>query len=238
MFEFCEYCLDSRSLEEPRRLTVALPRNPRVNPPIPLIFCADGQAVAFLSVAVGAAIDAQQIPPVGLIGVHQSSIYRAEEYLYGIDEQRFCSHERFFTEEVIAWTKSQFGVGADRDLRGVFGFSNGGAFAIHMALHHGDKFAVAIAFSVPRSPKRATIADFKQSEIGSCYLAAGKRERGFKRETRAIANALQRSGKKCVYHERDAGHEARFWAAELSMAIAWSFPEMVRHHIPLPNECE
>ena len=214
--------LQSDHLRETRGLTIFLPKY-RPGMVTTLVFCADGQAVGAMSATVASAIEEGFIPPIVLIGVHSSPSDRAQEYVCGVDQNRFEAHERFFTEEVPQWLEAEFGLSAERQACGIFGFSNGGTFAISMGLRHCDTFGVVIAFSVAPGPD--TIAESKSaaSPIPRFYLAASKKEGGFRKTTRAVARTLEKHGVEHVYREREAGHDFSFWCAEFPQALRWAF---------------
>jgi enterochelin esterase-like enzyme len=190
---------------------------------MPVVFCADGQAVGGLSANVAAEIEAGSIPPIALIGVDSCSEKRAQEYICGVNKAAFEAHERFFVEEVPQWLDAELGISPVREACGVFGFSNGGAFAVSMGVRHREKFGVVIAFSVPPGPERTAGSAFAAKPLPRYYLAAGTKEGGFRKTTRAIAKTLERLGVTHVYYQREAGHDFSFWAAELPQAIRWAF---------------
>ena len=53
---------------------------------------------------------------------------RAQEYLRG-SIRSASRHRQFFVEKVRAWAEAELGVTASREGRGIFGVSNGAAFA-------------------------------------------------------------------------------------------------------------
>lgn len=213
----------SNSLRETRGLTIFLPKDYRPGRSIPVVFCADGQAVGGMSTNVVSAVEGGFIPPIVLIGVHSSSNNRAQEYVVGVNKTVFEAHERFFVEEVPQWLEAELGISPERQTCGVFGFSNGGTFAVSMGVRHRDKFGVVIAFSVAPGPERTAGSEFAATPVPRYYLAAGTREGGFRKTTRAIARTLGRHGVTCVYQEREAGHDFSFWATEFPQAIRWAF---------------
>lgn len=56
-------------------------------------------------------------------------------------------YEDYLVDEVIAHVDRNFNTVAERDSRGIAGFSMGGASAVFLALRHGDLFSVACSHS-------------------------------------------------------------------------------------------
>ena len=219
-----DYPLESPSLQETRMVTVFLPDQYRPTAGLPVVFCADGQAVHAFSGRLSHAIQRQGAPPVILIGVHSDPAYRAREYLDGVDAERFQAHERFFAEEVYLWAVSEFRLSLDRLRCGVFGFSNGGGFALSMGVRHREKYGVVIAFSIAGDPRRVRESDYTRRPIARYYLSAGTREIPFLKTTRAVARLLEKHGVEHILTQREAGHDFHFWNSELCEAVSWAFP--------------
>jgi predicted esterase len=157
--------------------------------------------------------------------VHSSDRYRAKEYIVETDNQRFEAHERFFTDEVYRWAIDEFSLSPTFQSCGVFGFSNGGAFALSMGIRHRDKYGVVIAFSIAGGPDRIDESEYARRPIAKHYLSAGTREKPICRTGRAIAKLLAKHGVEHVSTERCAGHDFTMWESELPESIRWSFPE-------------
>ena len=90
-FSFKRVTIDSQHLGESRGMSLLVPRDRSLGL---VLFCADGQAVESLRYTMAEAVISGFIPPVFMIGVH-SSEHRAQEYIRGIDTERFSSHESF-----------------------------------------------------------------------------------------------------------------------------------------------
>jgi enterochelin esterase-like enzyme len=218
-----DYPLESPSLQETRMITVFLPDQYRPTAGLPVLFCADGQAVPWFSGPLSYAIQRQEAPPVILIGVHSDPAYRAREYLDGMDAERFSAHERFFAEEVYLWAVSEFHLSLDRSRCGVFGFSNGGGFALTMGVRHREKYGVVIAFSIAGDPRRVRESEYTRRPIARYYLSAGTREIPFLKTVRAVARLLEKHGVEHILTQREAGHDFHFWNSELCEAVSWAF---------------
>jgi len=171
------------------------------------------------------AIERDGLAPVILIGVHSSERYRPKEYVLGVDDQRFEAHERFFTSEVYRWAISEFNPSIARQSCGVFGFSNGGPFALSMGVRHREKYGVVIAFSIAGGPDRVEESEYARRPIAKYYISAGTREKPFCGTGRAIAKLLEKHGVDHISTERCAGHDFSSWDSELIEAIRWSFPK-------------
>lgn len=188
-------------------------------------FCTDGASVPSLAQSVGAAIDRGHCRPVALIGVHSAPRQRSEEYLPGVAPRIFDEHAEFFVHELPVWLELEYGLAIPARQRTLFGVSNGGAFAVAIGATHPTKFGVVIAFSVARAPADLVVPPRSNPLIPKYYLAAGGREteKPFRKHTLAIATRLRRRGAECVYAQRDAGHDFRFWRTELPLALSWAF---------------
>lgn len=204
--------------ERRRSLTVAIPRVVDALT-CRMIYCTDGQVVPILADQLQASLPEAEFPI--LIGVHSDSIVRAQEYLASADDL-YRRHAKFFVERLPAWVRGNLGISAAREDSAIFGFSNGGAFAVVQALSHPDKFRAAIALSVPQ------FGDLPApSQVGlptpRCYLAAGDQgpEKSIRKQTMKLVRELQRREISAEYHQRTAGHTLDFWAAELVLAVQW-----------------
>jgi enterochelin esterase-like enzyme len=167
------FYLRSGRLSESRGVTVfrpdGLPSLDHTN----VVYCADGASVERLAPFVAAAIKSNRISPVVLVGVHNSQMHRAEEYLLGVRPELFEAHEQFFTIEVPQWLRNDFGLSTTRECSGVFGYSNGGAFAMAMGRRHREQFGVVISFSAPRTAQPVPKSEYLLRPVPRHYLAAG-----------------------------------------------------------------
>jgi len=217
--------IDSLSLRTERTVTVFFPPGYRTGVEYPVLFCADGQAVEGFSYSLSTAMEEGNTPPVILVGVHSDPRLRAYEYVDGIDSSLFLAHEHFFTDEVYRWAIAKFTLACAWPACGVFGFSNGGAFALSMGVRHREKYGVVIAFSIAGVPHRIEESEYARRPAARYYLSAGTREKPFRATGRAIARILAKNEVEHVITERHAGHDFDFWNSELCEAIRWAFPE-------------
>jgi enterochelin esterase-like enzyme len=209
-----------------RRVSFYLPAGFRVGgATYPVVYCADGGAVPAFGMKLARETQAGLVPATILIGVDSSLDARAEEYLPGVNPQRFNAHADFFANSVADWARQELGVSADRQSTAVFGVSNGGTFAVAIGSLNPHKFGYVLAFSVAKSPIRIALPARRPDSLPKFYLAAGKtgHENAFRRHTAALAKFLVRHGIDCTFSARDGGHDLDFWRSELTPALNWAF---------------
>ncbi len=199
-----------------RWVTVAVPLISLAKPWV--IYCTDGQVVAQFSNRLQSELSAAELP--SLIGIHSSATGRAEEYLPS-DNPAFLAHEHFFVDHVRFWANETFGTTLEREQSCACGFSNGGAFALNVALRHPQRFAASIAFSVPPfGPLPSLAARRSQPAI---YMAGGNvgPEKSIRKNMLKLTRELRHAGIPIQFHERDAGHTIDFWTQEIVAAVRW-----------------
>ena len=199
-----------------RQVTTAVPASRDTSTRV--IYCADGQVVPRLtSVLTG---NPELEPPV-LIGVHSDPLVRAQEYLSATGEL-FQVHEQFFVRHVRSWAAETLSVSVNGRQSAVFGFSNGGAFALAAALRHPEQFAAAIAFSVPPAGDFASV-HLQEGPKPAIYLAAGNQgpEKLIRHNVLRLTRALRRSDVPVAFSEQHAGHDMNFWLSEFVSAVKW-----------------
>ena len=208
----------SETIGQPRRVTVAIPSGADMETAT-VVYCTDGQVVE--SLAVNFLRSSNSLHPPILIGVHSHPEIRAEEYLLSSKEQ-YLSHEKFFTDDLRFWAHKVFGISVGRENSVLFGFSNGGAFAIATTLRHCDRFAAAIAFSVPAFGQLREVPQLPDSRP-SVYLAAGNRgaEKSIRKNVLQLFKTLQRNRILVEYCERMSDHTLDFWVTEFVTAVHW-----------------
>ncbi len=182
------------------------------------MYCADGEVVELL---VEALTHSSLLHLPVLIGVHSHQSHRAEEYLQS-DNGLFVTHEKFFCHELRSWAHLEYGIPPEREASIVFGFSNGGAFAVAAALRNPDQFSAAFAFSVPPLPQLPSIPAPGAAKP-SIYLATGNQgaEKSIRKNVLRIARWLRDNELPLTLSERRAGHTMDFWAAEFVVALEW-----------------
>ena len=117
-------------------------------PPVPpqaVVFAGDGQLIS----QWGGVLEAAGGPPVMIVGTHRldDEMLRLHEYSPVFDAERFAAHERFFVEDVRAWTRSRFGVALPKERTAVYGVSAGGELALAIALRHPDVYGAVFCAS-------------------------------------------------------------------------------------------
>ena len=223
-----DFRIESTCLGERRTATVFLPLNHNSAIRCPIVFCTDGQTLAAFSQRIERDISNRELEELVLVGAH-SSPWRSQEYTLDQDDSRFRLHEQVFTEELPDWLHAEFGLTAERNRTGVFGFSHGGAFALTMASRHRALFGLVIAFSTAGKFEEFQITQQTADPLPKFYLSAGTREKSLLKATRRLAKHLKQQKIEHVITERYAGHDFEYWETELSLALKWGFP-MNRSH--------
>ena len=200
-----------------RRITVAMPCPDNINNKS-IVYCADGQVIETLAFALRS-LPEDNLPI--LVGVHSDPEVRAQEYLPSTKDL-YLAHESFFVENVRSWAHDRFDITMARDKSFVFGFSNGGAFAISVAFRHCDRFAAAIAFSIPPFGD-LPVSSSPCERLPEIYLASGNQgpEKSIRKNMVKLRRSLQRRGASLHYCERTCGHTLDFWTSEFAEAIQW-----------------
>jgi enterochelin esterase-like enzyme len=210
----------SEHLQETRRLMIYLPPGHDALRSYPALFMADGGNAGFVAPMIEHMIDEELIPPIVIVGsesgqpgiVEDRSALgirdlRAADYLpdYEGSAQRFEQHLRFFSEELVDFAVSEFGVARDANRRGVTGFSNGGTFALFAALRRPDSFGFSVALSPSRRPP--TREDFAPPPHARFFLSAGLYETNRWRRAATHAETLREWGYNVDFHTPVTGHE-------------------------------
>ena len=218
------WCIQHHAFPDPdvrgrtRRVTTAIPSSYN-GTTTSVVYCTDGQVIKTLTDELeGSSRDRNG--PI-LIGVHSDPEVRAQEYLLSSSDQ-FLAHERFFTEYVRSWARDEFGISVERNKSAVFGFSNGGAFALAVALRHPHKFRAAIGFSVPSLGTLPPIPP-PDAPKPSIYMAVGTQgpEKSIRKNVLRLSRWLRRNDIPVIVSERLSGHTLNFWATEFVVAIDW-----------------
>jgi enterochelin esterase-like enzyme len=197
-----------------RQVTTYLPRDP----PEAVVFAGDGQLISLW----GEAIAAADGPSTMIVGVHRSAdeTLRLHEYSPGFDPERFAAHERFFVEDVRAWTRSRFGLALPKRRTAVYGVSAGGELALAIGLRHPDVYGAVLCASPGGGYRPPGVIP---SPLPRAYLVGGTQEPWFLKNATRWADALRDAGADVVMTERDGAHGGAFWRAELPLMAAWAF---------------
>lgn len=183
-----------------------------------VLYCADGETtVAFAESVAETSPDC--LPT--LIGVESSAGHRAEEYLHGTDH-RFGVLADFFTAKLPAWAESSLGVGSSVSRSAVFGFSNGGSFAIAMVMLHPDQYQAAIALSPTTMPTLPCVPG-GLSELPRVYCSAGTvgPEKSVRKQAMRAVKGLRRLQFDVTWSEAAGGHDFALWSPEFAKALRW-----------------
>ena len=196
-----------------RAVTLARPAQ---NSSTKAIFCTDGQVVPILSKFLDLGVE-QEIPT--LIGVHSRDDLRAQEYLHD-DSGTYQQHRNFFTTSVWSWAEDQLETKILPQDAAIFGFSNGGVFALHTGMTLRESYSAVIALSLPPAGR---LLPQGPGRLPPIYLACGNQgpEMKIRKNMIRLARTLNRQGANVCLQARDASHELRFWARELCIAIDW-----------------
>ena len=161
-----------------------------------LCFCTDGEDLSSLGPSLDEAMAQTGTPMVTMIGVHSSNHARANEYLYDPESELFRSHDQLFVHDVPRWLATKFGLDAPRDRRAVFGFSNGGAYALSVGARFPEQYGTVIAFSATRSNVDCLVPAKEAVVLPRYYLAAGQLgpEKLCRKVTSAVARRLRKRG--------------------------------------------
>jgi enterochelin esterase-like enzyme len=231
-----QFEVESKALGTRRKATVYRPPGHDPMKPSRVVYAADGQAIDRFARVLEALIASGRVPPVVLVGVHSGGYVgggpdfkhydpkkdlRLQEYFPGVNAQRFADHERFFCTEVPEGAERRFGVSSVRHDRAVFGYSNGGRFAVEMGLRRPDVFGHVLGFSVAGNGKFEFGKDPK--ELPRFYLEAGTWEESFHVCTLRLTEQLKERGVPVHFSSRVGGHDPALWRDEFAVALTRAF---------------
>ena len=170
----------------------------------------------------GDALEAADVAPTMIVGVHHvtDETLRLHEYSPRFDPHRFAAHEKFFVDDVRAWTRSRFGVVLPAERTAVCGVSAGGELALALGLRHPDKFGAVFCASPGAGYQPPTQLP---SSLPRVYLVAGALEPFFLDNAVRWASALRDAGADVVMRERAGSHGGPFWRDEFPLMAAWAF---------------
>jgi enterochelin esterase-like enzyme len=203
-----ELVTETFAYDEGRQVTAYVP----AGPPEAVVFAGDGQLIA----PWGDFVAAAGAPSTMIVGVHRlaDETLRLHEYSPGFDPERFAAHERFFVEDVRAWTRSRFGLVLPKERTAVYGVSAGGELALAIGLRHPDVYG-AIFCASPGGGYRPP--GVMPSPLPRAYLVGGTEEPWFLENATRWADALRGAGADVVMTEREGSHGGPFWRAELPL---------------------
>lgn len=210
------YVTESFPYDNGRQVTVYVP----ADPPEALVAAGDGQMTA----QWGGFMETADVPPTMIVGVHRltDETLRLHEYSPTFDPERFAAHERFFVNDVGAWTRSRFGVSLPAERTAVCGVSASAELALALGLRHPDVYGAVFAAS-PGGGYRPP--DVLPNRLPRTYLVAGTREPFFLANAARWAAALHGAAADVVMRKRAAGHDDTMWRDEFPLMVAWAFGE-------------
>lgn len=197
-----------------RQVTVYVPPDPVEA----IVFAGDGQMIS----QWGGVLEAADLPPTMIVAAHRiaDETLRLHEYSPDFDSRRFAAHEKFFVEDVSAWTASRFGVNLPPERTAVGGVSASGELALAIGLRHPERYGVVFSAS-PGGGYRPP--ETMPSVLPRTYLVAGTEEPFFLQNAARWAAALRDAGADVVMRKRAAGHDEAMWRAEFPLMVAWAF---------------
>lgn len=183
-----------------------------------VLYCGDGQLLP----TWGADLERDDLPATMIVGVHRlaDETLRLHEYSAKFAPATFEAHEQFLIDDVRSWVRSRFAVNLPRERTAAYGVSASGELALALGVRHPDLFGAVFSAS-PGAGYRPT--DVTIDAMPPTYLVAGTQEPFFLTNARRWADALRERGIEVVLEQRDAGHDAAMWRAELPKMIAWAF---------------
>jgi pimeloyl-ACP methyl ester carboxylesterase len=208
-----EFVTETFDYDGGRQVTVYVP----ADRPEGAVFAGDGQVLA----KWGADLEAADVPPTLVVGVHRSSdeTRRLNEYSPGFDPARFAAHERFFVEDVRRRIGSRFGA-MPAQRTAILGVSASGELALAMGLRYPDMFGAVFCAS-PGAGFRPP--GLMPSPLPRAYFVAGTQEPFFAENAARWATAFSRASADVVITERVGAHGDPFWRAEFPQMVAWAF---------------
>tara|TARA_R110002051_G_scaffold228029_2_gene290344 strand:- start:94259 stop:95440 length:1182 start_codon:yes stop_codon:yes gene_type:complete len=227
--------LVSDALAMTRTLTIYTPPGQPPAQGWPVVYIADGRAVAGLANIADALIMSGEITPVLLVGLWNapapptppvdfsfSTDSRSQEYLWGVDPDRFQAHQDFLMSEVIPLTVRDYHATQNRDQRMVFGFSSGAAWALTTALLHPDQFGYVTGASF--GWQRAMTAAAASAGSPAFYLSGGELEPGFLRDSQNAAETLSAAGAEAHFQRFVSGHTYLAFSRQFATGLMAAFP--------------
>ena len=212
--------LASNALNEPRRLTIYLPPGYDAAKHYPIVYMADGFAVAACAAAIEGAIAAGEVRPLIVVGLWPGlGEQRHREYLRGFSVPRYAEHTDFVLNEVLPSVEAKYAPATRPEDRLVAGFSDGAAWALAMGLAHKDRFGGIVAMSLGWKQAGAGIDAADRPKL---FLASGLLEADFNAMT---DQAFRHAGTNPVkYVGYTSGHAMVAWQSMLLDALSWFFP--------------
>jgi len=218
----------SEALQEMREGFSYVPSAASAGRLLDVVYAADGSSVRDFAALVDTLIANGRLRPVALVGVRAAQplpgdtttrYIRAREYVYGFgsDSTRFLTHEQFFVDEVSAWAERTLHVSPARAARMIWGASNGGAFAMAMAMRHPDRYSRVFI----SSPVYNVIPQYHEDgrRLPEFFVTAGSFEETTRSRTVAFVQLLERLHAVARFQVLGGGHDDLLWSEAFVSAL-------------------
>lgn len=202
----------SEFLQENRYLSIYLPKN--INDKTDIIYLMDGGFDEPTIKKIDDLIADNQIAPLIMVGVENSTENRFKEYVYSENHSEyFDNHMNFFTKEVISYIENEnLSKPREQENRYISGNSNGGDFSIFCALKNPKLFNEAISFSGTALKNKLDLIDLKNADkTSSLYMGAGSQEVDILRNNKEAVSILKSHDFDLEFIEYDSGHDREMW---------------------------
>ncbi len=186
-----------------------------------VVFAADG---GWHTERLASALEgSSERPSTMIVGVHglADDEGRLREYVESFGGEHFKAFERFFVEDVRAWTRSVLDVELAAERTAVWGASLGGELALAMGLRHPEIFGVVFCASPGGGFTPASSA--WPSVVPRTYLVGGRQEQWFLDNASSWADALSAMGADVAIEKREGEHGGQFWYDEFPLMVSWAF---------------
>lgn len=228
-----DYTLDSKDLGMERKVTVYIPAAAPQD--MPVVFMADGQSCQQFANVLEPLILSKKVRPTAIVGIHHGPYvgskekfefekdYRMMEYLKVASPERFAAHLSFVCDQVIPWARQKFKLSKKKEDTAIFGFSNGGAFAMTAAIDRPDVFGYALPHSVAAISRE----ELEKADVSKLttkfYFTAGTLE-VFINNTEFSFQTLTKKRVACEMAPYVSGHDIGMWQLGFAESIKKIFP--------------
>jgi enterochelin esterase-like enzyme len=209
-----------------RGLTIYLPPGWAPGGRYRVAYVADGQAVPAFAEVVEPLILAGRIEPVVLVGINAGdNAQRMRDYLvdFVAGDTSFARHEAFVIEEVMPLVEREFGASTSPKDRLLIGESNGGAWALDMALRHPELFGQAAPLSFGWQKAARELGKPMKPRL---FFAAGTLEGNFLKRTTDVAQAARAEGYDVRLVTPVSGHSSFMWRDLYPQVFEWAYPRV------------
>jgi len=210
--------IKSAALSAPRKASVYIPPGAAPKGGWPVVIAADGEAIEPYLAVIDALIERREIQPVAVVAIWSGTY--GGEYLRGQDPDAYGRHAMFVQREVLPMALSRFGVTRDPARRMLFGYGNGGDWAVQAALRDPGMAKNVAAFSVSGLSE----PPFRSGKSLHLHMAAGAYEGPYLKGSRQICSLASASGTPCALEVTYSGHAPLIWQADLAKALKAVFP--------------